>query len=134
MLTSSLNKHMGVLMKCHVNETKFLQKYTRAKCNKFHTFRQQLLLPSSGIGNGYSNSFESVGKPFHLDFLPNGFSFLDVKQNQTSRCNKTLINISHFPPFNVPTKQTNSTSYYNSHFTRTCFGITMPYSSNTSAA
>ena len=67
-------------MKCHVNVTKFCQKNTSAKCNKFHTFRQQLLPPSSGIGNGYSDSFEIVGKLFHLDILRNGFSFPDVKQ------------------------------------------------------
>ena len=93
-------------------------------------FRQQLLPPSSGIGN----SFESAGKQFHLDISPNGFSFLVVKQNQTSRRSKTLINIPRFPPFNVPTKCTNNTRYYNSHFIPTCFGITMPSSRNTSAS
>jgi len=92
----------------------------------FPVFRQQLLSPSSGIGNGYSDCFESVRKQLHLDILPSGFSFLDVKQNQTSRCCKSHINISRFPPFNVPTKHTNSTWCYNSHFTPICFDVTQP--------
>jgi len=36
--------------------------------------------PLSGIGKGYSDSFENVGKLFQLDILPKGFSFLDVKK------------------------------------------------------
>ena len=43
---------------------------------------QQLLPPSSGIGNGYSDSLKSVGKLFHLDILPKGISFLDVNKYQ----------------------------------------------------
>jgi len=41
-----------------------------------------MLPPSSGIGNGYSDSFESVRKLLRLDILQKGFSFLDVKQNK----------------------------------------------------
>ena len=100
---------MVVLTKCHINVTKFFQKNTSAKCNKFHTFQQQFMLPSTCIANRYSDSFEGVGKLFRLDILPNGYSFFDVKQNQSSRCNKSLTNISRFPPFNVPTKRTNGT-------------------------
>jgi hypothetical protein len=68
----------------HVNVTKFYQKNIRAKWNKFHTFRQQLLSPSSGIGNGYSDSFERDGKLFQLEILPKGFSYLNIK-NQILR-------------------------------------------------
>jgi hypothetical protein len=72
-------------------------------------FRQQLLPPSSGIGMGHSDSFGSVGKLFHLDFLPSELTFLCEKKNKISRSNKSLINISRFPPINVTTKHTNST-------------------------
>jgi hypothetical protein len=41
-----------------------------------------MLPPSSGIGNGYSDSFESVGKLFHLDILPNGFLFIELQKTE----------------------------------------------------
>jgi len=131
---STVKQTCAVLTKCHVKVTKLFQKNTSAKCNKFNTFRQQLLAPSSGIGNGYSDIIGSVVKIIHIDILPKGFSLLDVKQNQNSRCIKSFINISRFPPFYVPTKRTNSTWYWNSHFAPTCFGITMPSSSSTLTA